>query len=413
MAKYSNRVEQLERELGMKQLQFNRLLDITQAINGNLSADELYTMYQNFLELELGIKKMALFIKNPDIWSCVTQIGIDTRASGMNLAEKLSRYKRTESIREINHPFLAAFEIVVPVFHKSEPIAYVFMGGFVEGDDIFAKVQLVTTITNIIAVATENKRLFKKQLEQERFARESELAREMQRMLIPRKLPQTGTYELAGFYQPHFEVGGDYYDFMDFGDGKIGFCIADISGKGMAAALLMANFQANLHGLIHKRYMPDVFMQELNTSVNRITQGERYITFFFAEFDDRTNRMYYINAGHVTPIVVNKKTKTVTSLNKGCTILGCFPRLPELEIGYIYIEEESLVLLYTDGLTDVHNAKKEYLDEDILQSFCQHNCHLSATKFNQVLNGFVNEFKGDIPYPDDITVFTCKIYPEK
>jgi serine phosphatase RsbU (regulator of sigma subunit) len=70
-------------------------------------------------------------------------------------------------------------------------------------------------------------------------------------------------------------------------------------------------------------------------------------------------------------------------------------------------------LLYTDGLTDVHNAKKEYLDEDILQSFCQHNCHLSATKFNQALNGFVNEFKGDIPYPDDITVFTCKIYPEK
>jgi phosphoserine phosphatase RsbU/P len=413
MRKYSSRIEQLERELYLKQLQFNRLLDITQAINGNLSAEELYTMYQNFLQMELGVKKMALFIKNPDTWTCVTQIGVEAPAAGINLAEKLSRYKRTESIKEISHPFLSDFEIVVPVLHKSQPIAYVFMGGFEEGDDVFGKVQLVTTISNIIAVATENKRLFKKQLEQERFTRESELAKEMQRMLIPRKLPQTGTYELSGFYQPHFEVGGDYYDFMDFGDGKIGFCIADISGKGMAAALLMANFQANLHGLIHKRYMPDVFMQDLNTSVNRITQGDRYITFFFAEFDDRSNRMYYINAGHVSPIVVCGKSKTVKQLDKGCTILGCFPRLPELEIGYIYIEEESLVVLYTDGLTDVLNAKNEYLDEEILTKFCIKNYHLSADKFNTALNEFVTKFKGDLPYPDDITVFTCKIYPTK
>jgi phosphoserine phosphatase RsbU/P len=154
-------------------------------------------------------------------------------------------------------------------------------------------------------------------------------------------------------------------------------------------------------------------MQDLNTSVNRITQGDRYITFFFAEFDDRSNRMYYINAGHVSPFVVSGKPKTVQKLDKGCTILGCFPRLPELEIGYIYIEEESLVVLYTDGLTDVMNAKGDYLDEEVLNKFCLNNYHLSADKFNKALNEFVAEFKGDLPYSDDITVFTCKIYPTK
>ena len=157
-------VEQLQNELHLKQLQINRLLGITQAINNNVSANGLYEMYRSFLGWELGIHKMALFIKEDEgKWICTTSIDILPELLLHDISSQLASYDRLKTLEGADHPLIGQFDIVIPVKHKDMPIAYVFIGGFGEDEDVYNKIQFITTITNIIAVAIENKRLFKKQ----------------------------------------------------------------------------------------------------------------------------------------------------------------------------------------------------------------------------------------------------------
>ena len=403
-------IEELERELNLKQLQINRLLNITQAINNNVSAEGLYNMYRSFLSWEIGVKKMVLFVRQAesDTWATRAVIGIDPAEIDQGVSKQFYRYKRLNNVEGDEHPFIRQFDVVIPVQHKDKALAYVFIGGFDEEDDMYNKVQFITTITNIVAVAIENKRLFRRQLEQERLKREIELAGEMQRMLIPEDLPHKSCYQLDSIYKPHYGVGGDYFDFMEFGDGEIVFCIGDISGKGVAAALLMANFQANFHTQIKKRTDFDSFIRSLNHSVNLITKGERFITFFIAAYDQKTQSLRYVNAGHNPPVLVNDGE--VVLLDKGCTILGSFPEIPELEVGEVQLDGEAIILTFTDGLTDLQNEAGDYLNEQILYKFVRSNYRLTATDFNQKLMQHLEVFKGDETYPDDFTVLTCKIF---
>ncbi len=402
-------IDQLERELHLKQLQINRLLNITQAINDNVKAQGLFEMYTSFLSWEMGVKKMALYFRQADKWVCTASIGIEKEMlPGDDLASALLKYTRPHSLAEAEHPFLREFEVVIPVRHKNEPLAFVLLGGFSENEDLYGKVQFITTITNIIAVAIENKRLFKRQLEQELLRKEMELAREMQRLLIPSDLPSTPQYELAGIYQPHLNVGGDYYDFIQAEDGGLIFCIADIAGKGMAAALLMSNLQANVHSLLKQHSALPDFITALNAAMMRITKGERFFTFFIGRYDPQTRLLRYVNAGHPPPVLVMEGQ--VHRLSHGTTVLGALDELPMLEEGLIKVEGSSLLLMATDGLSELRNDKGEFLDVEEGKRFILSHAHLSAAQFNEYLMRALDRFRGKTPFQDDFTVLTVRLH---
>lgn len=403
-------VEELERELHLKQLQINRLLNITQAINNNISAKGLYEMYRSFLSWEIGVSRMILFVKSEDDgWISATSINVPEENIGDDVGSLLPRYTKLRNLDEPEHPLLKLFDLVIPVRHKDEPISYVFIGGFSEDEDMYNKVQFITTITNVIAVAIENKRLFKRQLEQERLKREMELAAEVQHMLIPEKLPHTAEYDFDCIYKPHLSVGGDYFDFIERTDkNKIVFCVGDFTGKGLAAAMLMANFQANFHTLINREAQLEEFVHDLNRSVNMITGGDRFITFFVGEYDISSRRLRYINAGHNPPIMVTRNK--MVELREGTIMLGSYKTLPKLNIGEEEIHDEAIVLAYTDGLTDVRNEAGQLLDEKLLQDFVQEHWRKPAADFNQELQVFIDAYRGTENLPDDFTVLTCKLY---
>jgi phosphoserine phosphatase RsbU/P len=400
--------EQLERDLHLKQLQINSLLSITQAINNNLAAVGLFNMYRNFLQLELSIKKMLLYVQSEDGWQCATSLGIPETDLNTDVNELLKQYKRpTSNLHQIsNHALVKHFDVVIPVLHKDTPIAYAFLGGFDENEDRYSKIQFITAITNVIAVAIENKRLFKQQVEQATIKKEMRLAKEMQLSLVPLKAPQSDFFEITSIYEPHLSVGGDYYDFIEF-DEKIMFCVADISGKGLAAAILMANLQANLRSLIRKRDNPVEFIQTFNKAIYRITQGEKYVTFFIAEYTPATRKLRYINCGHVRPILVN--SSGITLLDKGGLFLGYFEDLPcEIEIGEVDVPADSLIVSYTDGITDTQNMQGEYWSDDMLSEFCLQNHHLDVKAFKHKIIETLGIFRGEVDYTDDVTLVAFK-----
>lgn len=400
----------LERELNLKQLQINRLLDITQAINDNVSAQGLFDMYRSFLSWEIGVRKMALFSRQQERWVCTSWIGIDPQRVPTHIGEYLSRFKRLTNHLPDDEPFFEAFDLVIPVYHKQTPLAFVFIGGIGE-EDLFNKVQFITTITNIIAVAIENKRLFKRQLEQERLKQEMKLAAEMQRMLVPARLPTTPHYQLASIYQPHLGVGGDYFDFIELDGDHIVFCIGDITGKGLAAALLMASFQGTFHSLVHHHHSLVELVHALNAAVVRTTGGERFITLFLARYDVRSRMLRYINAGHTAPLLA--MAGQVHRLDKGCTFLGSFAELPAVEEGLIRVEDEALLVSFTDGFSDIRNAAGEFLDDVFQPEFLLAHKHLDAEAFNDALLQHVEKFARHQSWPDDFTVLTCKFFKDE
>lgn len=400
-------LEKLDKELRLKELQIKSLLTITQAINDNVNAEGLFNMYTRFLSWDMGIDKMGLFIPDENGWACASDINIYSEQRKQEIIPHLLEHKRLKTIKAGEMPDLDGFDIIIPVYHKQQPIAYSVIGGIKEKEDLYNKIEFITTITNIIAVAIENKRLFKQQIAQERLNKEMEVASDVQKMLIPDTLPQTDRYGMASIYKPHSNIGGDYFDFIPFSDDRFALCIADISGKGVAAALLMANFQAIIQSLIYQYRDLGTFVFALNQSVQRITKSDKFITFFIAEVNMSTNTLSYINAGHFPPVLYNQGK--ISRLDKGCTVIGAFEKLPDIEETKIELNEGALLLTFTDGLADLQNKEGSYFDEKITESFVKNNASLSVNDFNDRLLNEINIFRGEEEYSDDIAVLTFKI----
>ncbi len=412
MSRELDLLEKLEKDLSLKELQIKSLLTITQAINDNVPADGLFNMYRSFLSWELGITKMGLFIpseeKSEDSWDCATHINILTdEVSTQTLIDELRLYKRLHTVKESDPEILQSYDIVIPVFHKEKPIAYSLIGGIKSKDDLYNKIQFITTITNIIAVAIENKRLFKRQIVQERLKKEIELASNVQKMLIPDELPVTEHYELSSIYKPHFNIGGDYLDFIDFDRGRFIFCIADISGKGVAAALLMANFQAMIQSLVYQYRDLETFIFALNQTVHRVTKSDKFITFFVGEVDLTQRTLKYVNAGHYPPVLY--QSGKIRRLSSGCTVIGAFEKLPEIQEEIVPLEEGALIMSFTDGLADLRDEEGNLFEDKGIEDFAMTHGSKSAKDFNDQLLLAIDRYRGEEEYPDDIAVITCKI----
>ncbi len=226
---------------------------------------------------------------------------------------------------------------------------------------------------------------------------------------MPSRLPSGSKYQLSSIYKPHFAVGGDYYDVIEFPEENLAFCIADITGKGVSAALLMANFQANLRTLVTRCETLEEIVREMNTAVYRVTQGDRFITLFLAKYDASSRTLHYVNAGHTPPLLLSNGE--VTRLKNGCTVLGWMPELPFLEIGGVCLTGESVLFSYTDGLTDIQNrAGEEYGEENLLKFLLKNAHECNAKELNTRLFAAIETFRERQAYPDDITVLTCKFF---
>lgn len=411
MRNFLAQIKGLENKIGRQVFQLKGLMSVTQAINENVGADALFEMLGRFLSFEMQIRRFTLLFREGAQWKVVSNHNSDLSTFDSDILTPLLA-NHGSGTKKLNnneaHPFIRQFEYGLQVMHKSTPLAYLFMADFHQNDDVVSQLDFVTAVTNVVAVAIENKRLFKEQMQQKLINREVELAAEIQQALIPRRLPSGLRYEMSSIYRPHFAVGGDYYDVVEFPDEKAVFCIADITGKGVAAALLMANFQANFHAIVPRCPSLEEIVTEMNTAVHRVTEGDRFITLFIGKYDAATHTLQYINAGHTPPILITEGK--AMRLRNGTTVLGWLPELPFLEIGNIQLSDDAYLFTYTDGLTDVCNTAGEDFNDDMLLDFLQANLHLPVKEINEKLLIQVEKFKGEQPYPDDITVLSCRLF---
>ncbi|WP_424964088.1 PP2C family protein-serine/threonine phosphatase [Ekhidna sp.] len=390
-----------ETSLDIKDLQLNALLEVTQAVNNNLPEDDLLKIYKFTLLADLKINKLALYTQREANWICRVNFGTKNNLIGSPLPEEYMELKNQMGLVETSFD---EFDAVFPVYHKNKLLAVVF----IESDsELGVQNRFLNALTNIILVAIENKRLARQQMEQEAYRRELEIAKKVQNFLFPKELPKIERLQIEAFYLPHHDVGGDYYDYIQIDENKFLACIADVSGKGVPAALLMSNFQASLRALVRQTKNLKEIIEELNLTTYVSGNAENFITFFAGIYDFKTKELEYINCGHNE--IILKHGDTIELLNDGTTVLGMFDPLPFIETKKLSSLDEFFLFTYTDGLTETFNEKDEAFEFDRLLEILKGECPKDLSEFhNQILEA-LNTFKGSRSFHDDITMLSCRI----
>jgi sigma-B regulation protein RsbU (phosphoserine phosphatase) len=402
----------LHDKLSLLDFKLNSLLDITKAINSNYSTEKLLDIYKFILKEQLGITKLMLFTFDNN-WVCILKYGIKASSKEINVKNDLTKIKEITVIESSSKDYLNSFDVVIPVFHKESPLAYLLIGDLDEDElkisPTIKHMPFIQTLTNIIVVAIENKRLAKEGIKQELIKKELQVASEMQALLLPDNLPSDSKVDIAALYKAHQQVGGDYYDYIPVDEDEFVFCISDVSGKGISAALLMANFQANLRALIkYTNYSLSKIVEELNASVTLSAKGEKFITLFIARYNIISRKLTYINCGHNHPVF--STGKEVRYLVSGTTGLGMVDELPAIEEAQLYVPANSMLLCYTDGLTEIENEDNESFSMEKLIETIHKNYDHKMARMNELIFEAVDKHRGKAPFFDDTALFSVRFY---
>ncbi|MCY1636081.1 GAF domain-containing SpoIIE family protein phosphatase [Marinifilum sp. D737] len=387
----------------------DQILKITQAINENLSVEDLLKQYEDILFNELKIGKIVVFKFN-STWEKLLISGVTNGTiDNIKIENDLAKHDEITYISTDFPEHLRIFDFLIPVFHKKSVLAYILIGDLdeeMEGMSPAIKhLAFIQTISNIIIVAMENKRMHKQLIAQEAIKKEMELASKIQNLLIPNQnsLPQNEYIASQGYYQPHFEIGGDYYDFINFNDQELGFCIGDVSGKGIPAALIMSNFQATLRALFNPDTPLDELMNKLNQKVCESSSDEKFLTLFIGVYNYTTRKLRYVNASHHPPILYNYKTKETTQLKKGCIGLGMLDEIPMVLVGEVTIKDHSKLLCYTDGLVELEVDDKMEVGMQLISNLFSNNNNIKDTFLDLTMH--IDLGKKNKAVVDDIALF--------
>jgi serine phosphatase RsbU (regulator of sigma subunit) len=307
--------------------------------------------------------------------------------------------------------------ILVQIKQKSELVGILSFGPRRGGFQFsLADRELLMSIAAQLALIIDNARLTERMVAQERMRRELALAAEVQQRLLPSEAPKGIAMELAGFCEPARGVGGDYYDFIDFDSSLLGLAIADVAGKGMPAALLMSTVQATLRSLTARNGSGVAASHELSSIVGKLnrllfnsTNGEHYVTFFVATFDQATQRLTYVNAGHNPPLYLQADSgDEFRELTSGGLVAGAFEH-SAYEQETVQMKRNDLLFLYTDGLSEALNVEGEEFGANRIMETLKAIAFLPVEQIRDEIVRSVKDWCKGISLYDDLTFVVMKV----
>ncbi|HYP29529.1 MAG TPA: GAF domain-containing SpoIIE family protein phosphatase [Blastocatellia bacterium] len=268
--------------------------------------------------------------------------------------------------------------------------------------------ELLTMFASLAASAIDNTLLYRQVMRQRRAESEIELARKVVESLLPRSFPILDGFDIYGTSNPVREVGGDYLDFFDSVSYRLGVIVADVSGKGLAAALIMVSFRAYIHATVINELAMRVVMSRVNNLIHETTDGDRFITTFYGLIDPEHKRLLYINAGHNPPLLLHSDGTSELLAHSGLP-LGIFhgSRYSESVIDF---RSGDILVLYTDGVTEAPNSLDESFGLKRLEEVVRANGDLRAHAIVQAVTAAVRAYTEEVGGPeDDLTVSVIKI----
>ncbi len=269
--------------------------------------------------------------------------------------------------------------------------------------------RLLSIIATQSAQVVENARLMEEQKAFEILQEELRLAREIQEKLLPKSPPEVAGYEIAGLSEPAKRVGGDYFDYLSLAPHRIGLCVADVSGKGITAALLMSNVQATIRGQSRAIRDVETCIDRSNDMLYASTDADKFVTMFYAVLNTETNRLTYCNAGHNPPVML-AGGKVIARLETGGPVLGVLPGY-RYERGEVEFCPGDTLLVYTDGFSEAMDEQLEDFTDERLRSVAAQMAARPPGAMLEAILREVTEFRGQAPQADDMTIMAVRRCP--
>ncbi|NML65071.1 PP2C family protein-serine/threonine phosphatase [Hymenobacter sp. RP-2-7] len=413
-------IDELTTRLVLKERELEALLQITQAVTDDRAEGELYKIYQFTLLGQLGIRQLALYVLEEQAFrlkasSFGTRLPADSRFRPEEVATWCPRVACPLKELPLGEPW-QQFEQLVPIRGENETVQALLFTGATQsraGLTVADSLAFLVTLSNILLGAVANRRLVRQRMAslaaESARQREIEIAQQVQLLLFPQRLPNNERVALYATYRPHAEIGGDYYDVVELDADRLLVCVADVSGKGVPASLLMSNFQAGLRTLLRQGIDLATTVRELNHLIFRNSAGEKFITAFLALYDRRTQVLEYVNAGHNDPLLL-PDAGPPQRLHDGTLMLGVMDELPMLKVGLAHMAPHSLLFTYTDGLTEVFDQQHQEFGEAGVLAVLQAHRYLPLPRLHHELLAAIQRFnrKGD-RFADDVTMLSLRV----
>lgn len=298
--------------------------------------------------------------------------------------------------------------IVVPLKFKDEVIGIASFCNKEEGGPFTRnEFALAQTLSEQAAITLNNFRLYNELLSKQRDERELEIAGDIQTNLLPKKLPEIPELDLYAYNKPAKGVGGDYYDMINFHNQSVAVVMADVAGKGVPAALVMVMIRTILHNILKPNLKPSSIINYLNKFLTKESTKDRYATMFYFLLNMKNKRLIYTNAAHGPALLYKNSQKKFKMLDTPGLPVGIVDD-QKYEQGDIVLDKGDIVMLYTDGITEAMNEKRDQFTLERIQDIIKENADKSAKEIGNIIQTKINEFTGEAPQHDDQTFILLK-----
>lgn len=411
---YIEKMSKLNKALNFKISQMNSLVELSKEFNYLLEKNKICKVLSYAILGNLMVSKYAIFHKYENEFKIIDgnidnpKINELTRFPEIFKNQKISHksffYELIQEIlSEIN------IELIVPMIFRNKIIGYILLGkkktglNYTENDKEFLEI-----LASIAVVSLENAELFKDSLEKHRLEEDIKIAKEIQKNLLPGKILHSDVFDLFAVNIPSRQVGGDYFDIFRISDGRILILIGDVSGKGIAASLIMANCQAFVKSLSKSiSFELSLATAELNELLCDNLSGGKFITFFWGILDESNRSFSYVNAGHNPPLFLRENK--LFKFEKGGMLLGIFKHKSPYECETIVLKKNDKLLLFTDGITEAKDINDvEFSDEKLEEQFLSFQTNNSKEIVNSIIED-VKCFTKNAEQSDDLTVLSVTV----
>ncbi|HEX6640593.1 MAG TPA: SpoIIE family protein phosphatase [Thermoanaerobaculia bacterium] len=404
--RYAADVRRLNTNLDRKLQELRTLLDLVRGFTSVVEPEEVVRMLALTLAGQWTLSRYAVAAWKEGHPPLLRAKG--ARITSVEPLKQLATPVRVDDAGEMREELIAQkIAAIVPLRTGDETIGVILLGarpgGVAYSDD---DLEYTRGLSDQAAVALENAWHFRETVEKKKLEKELELAADIQRRLLPATLPAIAGYDVAANTRPARHVGGDYYDAIQRADGRIVYCVADVSGKGIAASLLMSNFQASLRALLSSGVALAEVVTRMNNLMHASTAANKYVTAIFMDVDPATGHSRVVNAGHNDGVIL-RADGSAERLKAGGLAVGLMP-------GRTYAETEwqltpgDLVALYSDGVTEANDPEENEYSIERLIEFLREQREASADEIVRATYASVDAFADTAPQYDDITMMVVR-----
>lgn len=426
-------LQEVNRKLDKKIQELNTLFDIGKELNATLDSEKICSVLAYALMGELMMQRCivlteengrlvhqvgkggeAEIFQQDEFLAWLAQLKTPLRVNNLNGQLPADRAGWQEQLKA------AGVAVIAPMMSQEVVRGIILFGEKInKGEFQPEEIEFAATVGNTAMISLENARLFKEALEKQRLEEELAIAREIQQKLLPKEAPKLNNYEVAALNIPTHKVGGDYFDYFPIDAQRYVLTIADVSGKGVPAALLMSNLHATLHAMMSAEVPLEQIVARINNFVYANTTYDKFITFFVGVLDMQANTFTYVNGGHNPPYYFHPEAGgaepcSFRLLEQGGLLLGMFPGAA-YQVETLHLKPGDWIVMYTDGVSEAMRADEQEFGEKRIEEAIHSRLALPGCTASAIIDAIttaVRNFTAGHPQSDDITLLALHYLSE-